>query len=191
MSDIAWTTKRLFPFIAGTNEQLDGRTPETGQLGFGTLPKWACPIGFPGTTTRNTGWQPIIKGLGYVTLNQERLHDIRIQFSEQLITAGRGKGSTVLTPDQRWSQVIFDETRVRFIYLVNIPVPVSEESGNPFNLQIITSRRRDPSTIVVDWAWARFVLDISASTQSKLGAGLVDRVINAGRQLLKVGRDGG
>ena len=177
MTEKAWTIKRFFPFGPG-REQLDGSQELRGQVGFGTVPDEVCPPrrrDLPVSPGRNTGWSPVIKSLGYVSLQIEApnqgptpppgaAHDLTMSFVENVITEKSLQGSVGgLVQQQRWQQVILRELGIQVAYLVSIPVPVSEESGHPFQLRFVTENRTTPSQVVVEYQWGRFVRDTSAA----------------------------
>ena len=106
----ARTYRRLFPFVPQTGEDLDGETKDTGLIGFGQQPQWTHPppAGPPDRMTRHTGWRPIIASIGYVTLNTETQHDVRIRFTEQDVPerfAEIGGGGIALDAGTRWQTV--------------------------------------------------------------------------------------
>ena len=163
--NVARLYKRLFPFGAGI-EDLDGLTPDTGAIGFGPPPCQTRPPGGapPQQITRATGWRPIITSIGYSTLGDETPHRVRFEFVEKIIDDAKYEGATTIT-GARWREVVFNRPGTNGVYITGVPVPVSEESSNPFELRITTMGRQNPTMAVVDWEWARFNLDITADEQ--------------------------
>ena len=153
--------KRLFPFSAGEVD-LDGLTKSTGSIGFGPPPGWVdTPPGPPPQRpTRATAWRPIITSFGYSTLGEETPHVVRLEFAEKIIEPAQYDGGTTILAAV-WRQVLFDMPGINFVYLTGIPVPVSEQTGNPFELRISTKGRQDPTLAVLDWEWARFNSDVT------------------------------
>ena len=162
--------KRLFPFDSGRID-LDGSDKDTGLIGFGAPPPWvgtprAAP---PQVPTRATAWRPIITSIGYSTLGDETPHEVRFQFQEKIIEDAQFESGTTIT-GAMWLQVVFERTGINFVYITGIPVPVSEQTGSPFELKITTKGRQDPTLAVVDWEWARFNLDITEGLLRELQA---------------------
>ena len=161
--NVARVYKRLFPFIASEAEDLTGIGKDRGEIGFGTAPKFTGVPGknVPVNITNATAWRPILSSVSSNTLGEEVPHRVRIEFFEQqVIDEAQFENGTVLS-GVRWRQVIFDEPAVNFVYITGLPVPVSEENGNPFGLRIITEGRQDPSLSIIDWEWARFNNDVT------------------------------
>ncbi len=208
MTDQAWMTKRFFPFGVG-REQLDGDSEERGKISFGRPPAGLCAphTGDPPVGNRNTGWSPIIKSLAYVSLQDSTapvsptpapgaVHDLTMQFVGNVVLEKSLQGSTGgIARNQRWEQVIFDETGIRVAYLVNIPVPVDDETGSPFGLRLVTQNRTGPSMCVLEYQWGRFVRDTSNEGQRRNAAELVHelvgRLAQVGESFLERLRGGG
>lgn len=175
----AFNIKQLFPWTA-TQPDLDGSSAPRGLFGFGTVPTWACaPIASTRATTRATGWRPMLVSLAYVTLNERRVHDVRIELFEKQIPDGMNPtaaptNATPLVAGTRWLEVPLDQAAIRVAYLTGIPVPVSDDTGNPFGLRIITEGRLDPSSVVIDWEWAQADSDISMELLAQLAGRSVE-----------------
>lgn len=163
------TYRRLLPFFPATPD-LTGTTNTTGAFGFGEPPSYTCPP--PPTVThtgRATGWRPLLASLSYSTLGPAPTpHRIRISFVENIIAPDEYGGGTIIV-NEVWRQVVFDDV-ASFVYISGLPIPINEDSGNPWGIQIQTGaqveagapERAQPSTVIVDWEWARFWLDFDA-----------------------------
>lgn len=196
MTEKAWMTKRFFPFAEGI-EDLDGSSETRGRFGFGNAPPDLCGPhqGSPPVRSRNTGWGPVIKSLAYVSVQAGPLedgptpapggeHDVTIQFVQQQLTERDIHGSTGgVVQRQRWVQVPLLETGIRVAYLVGLPVPVDDETGTPFGMRITTAGRENPSMLVMEYQWGRFVRDTSAASSRALGFELVDTLTARAREL--------
>ncbi len=156
-----------FPFAVGT-EDLDGSTRKRGLFGFGVVPCYLPTTpALPMPQLRPTGWRPIITSIGYQSIGVQNAYTIR------LLAVGSSMEEAGLSPPPYWHQVILEVTATRF-YLQNIPIPMSEVSGNPYSLQIHTTGRQGASFAVCDWEWGRYVRDYDATFFSALAERTAD-----------------
>lgn len=131
--------------------ELDGTERDRGLLAFGPPPPRAQTMRW---AARATGWRPIISSFGYSTLGEERPHRVQLALTDKLLDEASFEGSPGFVAGSRWQQVVFDGT-ASFVYLTNVEVPVSDESGQPFALRLRTEGRLDPSMVVLDWEWGQ------------------------------------
>lgn len=163
----AWNFKRVYPAGLG---QLDGAERETGKVSFGEPPAWVCKDAqsLPSKITQATGWRPLIASFNYTAFDASSPspamvpvavegieHEVQIFLTEQVI------GTTVpplatATP-VRYAERIFAEPAVHTILFSGLEIPVSQETGSPYALRILTAGRGESTDVqvTVDFDWER------------------------------------
>lgn len=150
----------FYPFDAATPD-LDGSSRERGSVGFGQEPCYLpqeLARAFP--TVRSTGWRPIITSIGYTSIGAQDDYTIRLETVGQRVGADQPQSEV-------WRQVVLEVVGTHF-YERNIPLPMTEVTGNPYGLRIVTQGRQGPSLLVCDWEWGRYVRDYDIALLSAL-----------------------
>lgn len=164
MTAFAWCFRRGYSATLG---DLDGATRKTGLISFGETTGKACPCPMsPQEITKATGWRPLLASFSYTATSAATAspanvptpgtpHGVALYFTEQI--ADTIQPPLSLVGNARWAERWFVEPAVHTVYASGVYVPVSEETGHPWDLRIVTTDRGESTDVLVtvDWGWER------------------------------------